>query len=482
MNILNLADPRLFGNDAGEEEEPDVLASYFVDQPAFSAFLGADHRLAFARARKGMGKSALLSKLAHDLRSTNPAAVVVQCSGSDLTGLADFSSEDPSVLINQWHRAICAKINLALASKIGFEWKDSKSALVDNAEMAGFNGSDLLRSLLNRITGKKLPIRMSDSSAPLSQVVKEQKGQSIWLFVDDVDSTFEDTAFFRRKVSTFFSASRKIVRDVKGLYIRGSVRTDVWSMIRANEDLDKAEQYMTDIRWSRPEMETILAKRIYAYLKRLALRPDLAESAIIEEPERLIELAFEHLLNWGGNKVPAIQVVNILCAKRPRWMAQLCRRAGVQASKRGGNRINVNDIVRVMKQFGEQRLADLYKEHGHQCAKLQSVIECFADGPSRYSTAQMLERIGSNYLTRVPETEWPSIDGKRVDGALPLGHFLFRIGFLQGQSPGAENSGREFVDYEERPDLLTTYTNLDDGLVWAVYPSYRNVLRIGPGT
>jgi hypothetical protein len=34
--IINLDDGTLFGNDAGEDEIPDVLASYFVDQRAFN--------------------------------------------------------------------------------------------------------------------------------------------------------------------------------------------------------------------------------------------------------------------------------------------------------------------------------------------------------------------------------------------------------------------------------------------------------------
>ena len=38
MNI-DLDDSSLFGNDAAEDEDEDVLASYFVDQPAFDKFM-----------------------------------------------------------------------------------------------------------------------------------------------------------------------------------------------------------------------------------------------------------------------------------------------------------------------------------------------------------------------------------------------------------------------------------------------------------
>lgn len=65
---LDLAAEDLFGNDAGEDECPEVLSSYFIDQPAFKSFLSTKQKLKVGMSRKGMGKSALLSKLAYDLK------------------------------------------------------------------------------------------------------------------------------------------------------------------------------------------------------------------------------------------------------------------------------------------------------------------------------------------------------------------------------------------------------------------------------
>jgi hypothetical protein len=86
------------------------------------------------------------------------------------------------------------------------------------------------------------------------------------LLVDDIDATFFDTPPLKLKIGTFFSACRKISREVQNLSIRASVRTDVWSILRDNEDLDKSEQYMVDIRWNLREMEAIILKRILACL------------------------------------------------------------------------------------------------------------------------------------------------------------------------------------------------------------------------
>jgi len=47
----DLADPELFGNEAGEDETPEVLNSYFVDKPEFIRFFSEQQRLCFVRAR-----------------------------------------------------------------------------------------------------------------------------------------------------------------------------------------------------------------------------------------------------------------------------------------------------------------------------------------------------------------------------------------------------------------------------------------------
>lgn len=85
MATLNFRDGTLFGNDAGEDELPEVLASYFVDQDAFSSFLSEQTKLQIARSQKGMGKSALLSKLHYDIVARDCHSIVVRTTGSQLT-------------------------------------------------------------------------------------------------------------------------------------------------------------------------------------------------------------------------------------------------------------------------------------------------------------------------------------------------------------------------------------------------------------
>lgn len=480
LTCADLGTDSLFGNDAAEEEDPEILASYFVDLPEFDEFFDASTRLRFARSRKGMGKSALLAKTEYDLRASGNFVVAV--AGADLTDRGAFESEDSSILVNQWVQTIATRINHALANEIGFAWSDDQLAVIDSAELSGFKSRSFFRGLYDRMTIQGLTldatrVPASNAGQALARLQAGKTTQPIWLLVDDVDSKFENTPYYHRKVSTFFSACRKLIKDVQGLNIRASVRSDVWAVLSHHEDLDKAEQYMTDIRWTQPQMAAILAKRVQAYVRRAYPGSDEAHLDPSIDSERLVRLAFEARVRWGASMVPPIQVVNILCAKRPRWMAQLCRMAGKRARAGNHDKISSAAITSVMKQFGKSRLADLHKEHGHQFSDIDAVVEIFARGKRAYPTRELTALLFNRYLGQMPPEKRPTLDGRQLLDPLELAHFLFRIGFLQGQRPG--DGGGSFVDYDDRPQLLKHRANLDDGLTWAIYPSYRNVLGIG---
>ena len=127
---LDFRDGTLFGNDAGEDELPEVLASYFVGQDAFAPFLSAANRLHIARSRKGMGKSALLSKLHFDLLDADPNAIIVRSTGSQLCGSS--IPEFANLLEAQayWVSRISSRINIELGTKVGFAFSDTQMNLL----------------------------------------------------------------------------------------------------------------------------------------------------------------------------------------------------------------------------------------------------------------------------------------------------------------------------------------------------------------
>jgi hypothetical protein len=478
---LDLADGELFGNDAGEDEIPTILASYFVDQPAFERFLSTTERLQVARSRKGMGKSALLAKLAYDLQ--NRDCIVIQTTGSELYGIQEPTGLDFMSLQNYWKRVMCARINFELGKNLGFAFSDRSMALVEAAEVAGYKDRNIIGALLQRIKFGRIPIEIIKQNHDHTQLLKHAadslSGYDVWVLVDDIDSTFVNSDEMRAKTSTFFSACRSLVRDIPNLKIRGSVRTDVWTSLRKNEDLDKFEQYVTDIKWTRNELMRILSKKILSYFERHF--PEFARSKGLDyrkDAEELIGFVFNRRLRWGKSQVLPFQPVGILSAKRPRWMAQLCRLAGMHAARQNRTRIETHDISQVMEGFGRMRLDDLYKEHDHQFADLQKLIETFFHGETRYSTKALLDRIGKGYVLAVGASAIPEVEGFRYKSPFQLAHFLFKIGFILGRREHSDHSDfADFVSFEERPELLIDARNPDDGLMWEVYPSYRNILR-----
>lgn len=474
---LDLSDETLFGNDAGEDENPDILASYFVDQDNFSRFLRPTIKLSIARAKKGMGKSALISKFAYD-RSLDGEEIIVKLVGSQLIGdsIPIFSTFLEAQ--SYWVRQICSRINAALGAKIGFAFSDTTMALVESAEITGLRERSLAGALLSRIKSKNIPIELTSAQAPdpatlLSRALEKFSERTVWLLVDDIDSTFKNDDRHRVAVSAFFSALRYISNNMTGVIVRSSVRSDVWANIREIEDLDKSEQYMTDIVWTRLQLQHMLSKKIWAWIKRnrpLAREADLDPS---NDTNSILELAFARKIKWGTNMVPPFQPINILSAGRPRWMAQLCRMAGENAHARKSN-IQATDINRVMTDFARYRLNDLIKEHKHQFEKLEQLVRIFANSPSRYSAKEINKKILDDFVFRVGVPNIPKINEEQYKSPLQLADLLFQTGFIVARYGDSENAGLvEFRTYTDEPELLKYGMPTSEELRLEIYPSYR---------
>lgn len=483
MNVkFDLQDGTLFGNDAGEDETPEILASYFVDQRVFSPFLNKNGRFYVARAKKGMGKSALLSKFAWD-RQEESEPIVIKLIGSQVIDekIPAFSSFLEAQAY--WIRNLCSQINSNIGATIGFAFSDTAMSLVEAAEVSGLRERSLLSGLLSRIKVKSIPIEITTSKSPnpaalLERALADMGDRSIWLIVDDIDASFKNDDHHRLVVSSFYSALRYIAYNMKGVVIRASVRSDVWSYIRDVEDLDKCEQYMIDISWTRSELQVILAKKIWAWVARNY--PDSAESKweYDKRSSNLIELVFSHRLRWGGSAVPPFQPINILSAGRPRWMSQLCRLAAARADMRNYSRIQSSDIIYVMPDFTRYRFNDLYKEHGHQFKYLERLISIFSDAPVRYTTDDLLSKINKEFVGPVGSGNIPEINEEKYSAPTQIASLLFQIGFIVARyGESSEASEVEFRTFTDEPDLLRFGRPVNKDIIWEIYPSYRQRKR-----
>jgi hypothetical protein len=479
----DLADPELFGNEAGEDEDVEVLDSYFLKKPEFDRFYSPARRLAFVRARKGMGKSALLKHTVFQRKKSRSAELLIYVKASDLFALQDTGGSSPSDLIYGWQQRICTRINLELGATLKLGFTDDKILLIESAEVAGFRNRNIVGALIDRLKVKGVGVEIdrhrpaiTDSRAVLNRILAD-KEVTVWMFVDDIDATFINTEQERLRVSTFFSACRNLVGSVEGLCVRASVRSDVWSLLAQHDEaLDKCEQYMLDLIWSTEETGRILENKILSYFTRYY--PDDKRFTSLDRNRNrpaIRRLVFKEPFQWSGRNLDAFRPIHILSGGRPRWAAQLCKLAGQDSFKKAANLIGIGHVAAVLRQYGQFRINDLYKEHRHQCNRLEDIIESFSGGRKDFTTNALLARLTEKVIRH---RGLPTIDGvPAVNGSLTIAHFLYRMGFIAARDEN-DQAGLGFVRFEERPNLLTSTVNLDDDLTWEIHPSYREVLRI----
>ncbi|HCR36133.1 TPA: hypothetical protein DIU22_03780 [Candidatus Woesebacteria bacterium] len=212
-----------------------------------------------------------MSRLEYKLRNSsdyeNP--IIVRSTGNALLGLGDFQGKDQAYLENYWKQIVCKKINIEIGKLIGFALADNEISMVEAAELEGIKSKNLVGALVSRIKGKipylnlELKKSIPDNWEQLLKTYQESHSKSaVWVLIDDIDAKYLDTEEYQIRIGSFFSAIRGLVHDVKNLNIRVTVRTDVWHNLRYLEDLDKLEQYLIEINWTKNRTKEMLAKRI----------------------------------------------------------------------------------------------------------------------------------------------------------------------------------------------------------------------------
>lgn len=480
----DMLNPELFGNEAGEDEDKKRLNDYYLEKAKNKIFYDKDRNLEFVRARKGVGKSALLNYTAIKVEELYKNDIIINIKASELMALYACDNFNPLQYANCWQQRICMRVLNEIAKKIKFAVTDDSMKIIENSEIMGYKNKNLITALTDRIKLdiKNLEEKRNDNqdlvnSYELLKRYSDNKNQRVWLFVDDIDATFENPEDNMIVVGTFFTACRYLVNSVNGLNIRASVRTDVWTILRNyDEALDKCEQYMIDLAWSTKDSGEILYNKIYSYFNENHPEIDIGELDFKSEAsQRLVfGLVFNGMLRWGNHSVMPYRSIHILGAGRPRWAAQLCKFAALDAHNKQKDRISTGNINFAMTEYGKYRMADLYKEHRHQCEQLEMVIEIFRDGLSAYSSVQLVEIIRERLIDKGKKIY---IDGSsETCNELQIGKFLYRIGFITLRND-EYNKALGLTRYEDDPYLFSEY-NIDEKQQWEIHPAYRTVLKI----
>lgn len=468
------------GGEAADDVDPEELASYFVEQATFSRFLDPSKKLLVATARKGVGKSALLQWISHKVSAKDPEALVIKCRGADLVrSKFNLSSQlnTPNDYIRDWMIRICALVNRQLALTLNIALTDDQITLVETAELEGYKSRNLIGCLLDRLLslfekGKVTKITAKDEI----QLLKRVNNRKVWIIIDDLDATYQSTNAESLELSTFFSACRYLMQDLRDIFFRITMRTDVWAIIRRyDESLDKVDQYVREILWYQRDFLQLLSLRIKASLEALSISfPKMPNHLPVEQAhERVLGQVFVPKMEWGDKLVDTYKVIYTLSYERPRWAIQLCKLAQEAAIRRRGTLIARGDIDEVWGEYGAKRIADLVAEHKHQCAQVQELLNAFRGSERLMSRDELFRWINNRISTHIA----PVIEGESTRSPMEIARFLYRLGFILARSDRPDGS-YEHYRFDQMPDFLTARTDEDFALKWEIHPCYREALNI----
>lgn len=485
MITINLKDKKLFGNDAGEDEDLEVLNSYYIDHPDFDDFFDEDENLSIASARKGMGKSALLSRLEHRLRN-NPeynSPIVIRVKGGELLGLGVFSGEDHSYLENYWKQIICKRIIVEIGSNIGFALNSNDVSMVELAEIDGLKGKSFIGGLISRVKGKLpgLDIEVKNSIPEnldrlLHDYQKRNENSRVWVLIDDIDAKYKNTPENQARVGAFFSAIRALSFEQNKLNIRTTVRSDVWSCLRHLEDLDKLQQYITTIFWSKKYMRDMLANKILVYVKNNFPDSPEAKYNLKGDYNKILDLVLSSPILWNSdNDSKLFDAVSAFSNRRPRWMGQLCRMAGKKAKENVySKRITLDHFNYILSDYGANRRDDLIKEHSHQFDELSNLIDSLRATKKEFTYTELHLILEENFIRGRDIDGIPCVDGKVYAEHEDIGDFLYKLSLISR----IHDDKKTFTHFTDDPDLYKSVENRNDNIIWSIHPAYRAFLNI----
>lgn len=485
-----------FGNEAGDDVDPQELVKYFVEQQAFHRFLDSRERLLIASARKGVGKSALLKWTAFRIKQRDQDALVISIRGSDLVR-GNFNLRSAPISANDytqdWMVRLCAIVNRHLARQINVALTDDKITLVETAELDGYKSRNLAGALIDRMLSFFVGADRSTIKIPAKneiELLKRARDRNVWIIIDDLDATYQNTDAESISLATFFSACRYLTQDMKGVFFRVSLRTDVWALIRRyDEALDKTGQYVSEILWGQEDFLALLSLRIKDNLRNLGL-PVPHQGRLESDKkyrESLLSTAFLPRMQWGDSRressmqpslsparmVETYKVLYILSYERPRWAIQLCKLAREAALRKNARRITKESIDEVWGEYGAKRIEDLVAEHKHQCPQVNELLNAFR-GALRLMTRDELFTWINN---RVSEHLDVNIEGHRTRSSREIARFLYRIGFIVARSENLDGQ-YEHYRFDQMSDFLLARTDDDFSVKWEIHPCYRQALDI----
>lgn len=482
--LIDTTDSELFGSDTADSENAEELSHYFVEFPEFDYFLDERKNFQIARARKGVGKSALLKQAAF-LMHEDSDVLVIELTGSNFIQFFNVLSTDANGFIQGWQQAIASCVLEKYSGTLSRP-KTQIELFVMRKYSNYSPRRNLISTILSRVEAvipfiKSVNISEFSPLSLLEALLEHQPSLKIWISVDDIDSTFRDKEDEKLLVSTFFTAARGLSSRFSQINIRASVRKDVWTTIRSfDEALDKCQQNLIDIEWSDSGTLWIISNRIRNYIRKKA-GPEatfsgharkILDSETKSANQHVLNLAFPEYFPWGTENQKAYLLLHILSGGRPRWGLQLCKMAGRQAGKmrsKPDSTLKISYFRKELPAYSRSRLQDIIIEFRHQCRDVGDIIYAFDNKKFDFETHELLSEIDRGIMKYMDV----KIDGMKVRSNHEIAAFLFRIGFLNAVN---KNNNRMQYRFEDMPHFFRTLPADHSYVKWEISPSFRHAL------
>ena len=479
MALIQFDDPTLFGSEAADLEDADLFFSYVMQRPEVTEFLDDRHLVRIVSAYKGEGKSALLRLAEQKLKDRPSKPLVIRVTGSSIAPAPNSTNEDE--WIKSWKQSIFSLLAREIGSTISFAWTDDATSLVEEAEREGFRQRSIFGYVLDRVKHKDNPITQTKTGVANAERTLQRwlaAKDKVWLLIDDIDHNYANTEHYRVKLSSFLAAIKDLMVKTPEIRVRFTIRPNVWQILRRSyEGVSHFRESILPLEWSLGDCEIMVSRRVEAYLQRSGEWSRIGRTLPHghRRTEALNALLFETPMPWGKDSWrPATVVLYTLSRHRPRWLIELIKESAKKTHKRGGSKINWDDVKDVLGTFSKNRFDDTIIEFKSHSAELPELLTAFASQSERYTTDELLKLLRDSVIQQVH----PKIAGY----AFPVqprevAQFLFEIGFLSARLDRPDGS-YEHTTFADHPDLLDSRTNIDQGYSWEIHPVFRQTLKL----
>lgn len=455
---------KLFGHEEAEREEQTRLIEYFVKNNVYSR-VRAPLRLRILVGYKGVGKSALFKIC--ELEDSKEGVPSVWIKPDDIIELSTSNDEaDLNVRIRNWKNGIQDIVFQKMIE--GFGNVSGNSAQPLRSYGAGF-----LQSL---ITYANTLTKQSLAPAKQSLVRGFLNKKRLVVYLDDLDRDWTGSERDILKISALLNATRDIIADTQGLYIRIALRSDVYNIVRSRDaSTDKIEGDTIWMQWSNDDIFRVLVKRIATFLGKgmefAAFGSQSQQQLAAGYLNQVFEPAHHGVGLWENR--PMYHVILSLVRAKPRDIILLCSAAARSARARNHDIIHSSDLQDSLKRYSEGRVRDVINEFRSELPDIERLI--YGMKPSRqevqrgegnkYTTDKLVVKL--NHL--IGQGKFVFFD-KRIASANDLVRFLFKITFVTARRK-LESGFIERKYFDQAMNI--TVPSVEFGYEWEIHPAYR---------